>query len=319
MAVAAQGRAALQPAQRQDWIFDRPNHVYVIAADGTGTPRNLTPGAFQHSGISWLRDSSGIVTSAQRHDTWDRDRASDLYVVSLPEQGDAREDASNVRAVTARDGLYDAPSVSPDGTLVAFIGSADPGIYPQNAKVGILPIDGSAHPHTDIRWLSTGLDRTFQPTVGSRAPVWESDTHLLATAEDRGATHLYRIPADGSFVPEPLTEGPVSVTSFDAASGVVARAQESATHPAELYVNDVRRARVAAVHARRRARLGAVLASRPPTAPARSTRGSCARPGSTPSRPIRSCSTCTEVRTPSTANCSSTKPRCRRPPGSSSS
>ena len=28
----------------EDWIFDRPQHVYVVAADGTGTPRNLTPG-----------------------------------------------------------------------------------------------------------------------------------------------------------------------------------------------------------------------------------------------------------------------------------
>ncbi len=228
----------------QDWVFDRPSHVYAIAADGTGTPRNLTPGEFQHSGVSWLQDSTGIVTSAQRHDSWDRDQARDLYVVSVPEHGDPDEDASNVRALTAHDGQFGAPSVSPDGTLVAFIGSADPGTYPQNAKVGILPIDGSAHPHTDIRWISSGLDRTFQPTVGSRAPVWESVTHLLATAEDRGATHLFRIPADGSFIPEPLTEGPVSVTSFDAASGVVARAQESATHPAELYVDDERRTHV---------------------------------------------------------------------------
>ncbi len=28
----------------EDWIFDRPQHIYVVAADGTGTPRNLTPG-----------------------------------------------------------------------------------------------------------------------------------------------------------------------------------------------------------------------------------------------------------------------------------
>ena len=228
----------------QDWIFDRPNHVYVIAADGTGTPRNLTPGEFQHSGVSWLQDSSAVVTSAQRHDTWDRDRARDLYVVSVPEHGDGDDDGSNVRALTAHDGQYGNPAVSPDGTLVAFVGSADPGIYPQNAKVGILPIEGDAHPHGDIRWISAGFDRTFLPTVGVRAPVWESDTHLLATAEDRGATHLYRLPADGSFVPAPLTEGPVSVTSFDAASGLVARAQESATHPSELHVGDERRTHV---------------------------------------------------------------------------
>ena len=64
----------------EDWIFDRPQHIYVVAADGTGTPRNLTPGEFQHDGIAWLPDSSAIVTSSQRHDTWDRDLATDLYV-----------------------------------------------------------------------------------------------------------------------------------------------------------------------------------------------------------------------------------------------
>jgi dipeptidyl aminopeptidase/acylaminoacyl peptidase len=52
----------------EDWIFDRPSHVYVIPVDGTGTPRNLTPGAHQHHGVSWLHDSRRVVTSAQRHE-----------------------------------------------------------------------------------------------------------------------------------------------------------------------------------------------------------------------------------------------------------
>ncbi len=228
----------------EDWVFDRPQHVYVVAADGTGAPRNLTPGEFQHDGTSWLRDSSAIVTSAQRHDTWDRDQASDLYLVEVPDRGDGPDDGSNVRPLTAHDGQYGDPSVSPDGTAVAFIGSVDPGLYPQNEHIGILPLDGAPHSHTDIRWISTGLDRTFQPTVGSRAPVWESDTHLLATAEDRGATHLHRLAADGSAAPEPLTEGPLSTTTFDAAAGTVATARTTVDHPAELFVGDEQRTHV---------------------------------------------------------------------------
>jgi dipeptidyl aminopeptidase/acylaminoacyl peptidase len=228
----------------ENWIFDRPNHVHVVAANGTGTPRNLTPGEFQHSGVSWLRDSSAIVTSARRHETWDRDRASDLYVVAVPAHGDGDADGGNVRPLTEHDGQYGQPSVSPDGTRVAFIGHPDPGTSPQNARIGILPTDGGPHPHTEIRWVSADLDRTFLPTVGSRPPVWESDEHLLATAEDRGATHLYRIVTDGSGAPTPLTQGPVSVTSFDSAAGIVARAEESATHPAELHVGDERRTHV---------------------------------------------------------------------------
>ncbi len=103
-----------------------------------------------------------------------------------PSAATATPAGANVRPITAHDGRYGQPSVSPDGTRVAFIGAPDPDLSPQNAKVGILPIDGTTHPHGDIEWVSTGLDRTFQPTVGSRAPVWESDSSLLATAEDRG-------------------------------------------------------------------------------------------------------------------------------------
>ena len=226
----------------EDWVFDRPNHVYVVAADGTGAPINLTPGEFQHRGVSWLRDSTGIVTSAQRHDTWDRDYARDLYIVPLT-PGDGDDDG--IRCLTAHDGQYGSPAVSPDGTFVAFIGFGDPSIFPQNAKVGILPVDSVTAPESAIRWISSGFDRTFATTSGSGSPVWESDTHLLAVAEDRGATHLYRMPADGSFVPAPLTDAAVTVTSFDAAAGVVATARSVVDHPAELYVGGERRSAVA--------------------------------------------------------------------------
>ena len=228
----------------EDWVFDRPKHVYTVAADGTGSPRNLTPGEFQHSGTSWLRDSSAIVTSAQRHDTWDSDRARDLYVVDVADHGEGSSDGANIRALTGHDGTYDEPSVSPDGTQVAFLGAADPGVYPQNDRVGILPIDGAQHPHSDIRWITDGLDRNFQPAIGSQPPVWESDSMLLANAEDRGTTHLYRLHADGSSAPAPLTDGPLSVTSFDAAAGTIATARTTVDHPAELYVGDEQRTRV---------------------------------------------------------------------------
>ena len=39
----------------EGWIVDRPSHVYVVNADGTGTPRNLTPGPHDHDGVSWFR------------------------------------------------------------------------------------------------------------------------------------------------------------------------------------------------------------------------------------------------------------------------
>ena len=113
--------------------FDRPKHIYVAPVDGTGTPRNLTPGTFQHGGVSWLPDSSAIVTSAQRHDTWDLDFADDLYSVAL-----AGPDEERIQALTSQTGVYGYPSVSPNGEHVAFIGADDPSTNPQNFHVGLV-------------------------------------------------------------------------------------------------------------------------------------------------------------------------------------
>jgi dipeptidyl aminopeptidase/acylaminoacyl peptidase len=206
----------------EDWIFDRPQHLYVASAAGTGKPRNLTPGPFQHAGASWLADSSGLVTAAQRHDTYDRDLARDLYLVPL--QG-------AITALTQQTGLYNDPTVSPDGRHVAYLGFDDPQVFPQNAKVGVMRIDGS-----DRRWISDDLDRTFIPTAGVRAPVWLDDTRLLAAAEDRGDTHLYELDIAGS-TPKRVTEGRLAVTDFHAAAGVIAAAQATVEHPAELWID----------------------------------------------------------------------------------
>lgn len=206
------------------WILDRPAHIHVVAADGTGRARNLTPGPHQHTGIAWLPDSSGIVTAAQRHEGWDRDLAQDLYVVPLD---------GEIRALTKRTGNYVLPSVSPDGSKVAFIGFDDPSTFPQNLRVGVIGIDGGEH-----RWVSSALDRTFTPSAGSRPPVWVDDTTLLATAEDRGETHLFRLAADGSIEPERLTTGAVTVAGFDGRGGRVVMQQSTVRHPAEIVTLD---------------------------------------------------------------------------------
>ena len=208
----------------EGWVCDRPTHVYVVASDGTGSPRNLTPGKYQHDGVDWLADSSGIVTSGSRHEGWDFDYAVDLLVVPLN---------GEITALTSQNGMYMAPAVSPDGNRIAFLGHDDPHVNPQNLKVGVIASGGG-----DIRWVSSGLDRTFGPTAGTQAPIWLDNDTILASAEDRGDTHLYEVAADGSKDPLPLTKGAIAVHSFSAAGGTVAIAQATAQHPAELVTLD---------------------------------------------------------------------------------
>lgn len=226
----------------EDWIFDRPMHVYVVAANGTGIPKNLTEGEFQHAGVAWLADSSGIVTSANRHDTWDRDLAEDIYVVPLANE-DLDTDgslASGIRRLTGTDGCYWGPAVSPDGTRVAFVGFTDPRVFPQNARVGVAPVTADGISADDVTWISDGLDRSFAPMVGGgQAPRWLNDTTVVAIAEDRGDQHAYELTADGSAPPKPLTSGPKTVGRIDVVPGssVVATLEMDVNGPTELVVN----------------------------------------------------------------------------------
>lgn len=206
----------------EDWVFDRPQHVYVVAADGTGSPRNLTPGEFQHGAPSWLADSSGVIVDAARHDTWDLDGAVDLHL--LPLEGE-------ITALTRQTGTYSLASVSPDGAHVAFVGSDDPETYPQNQRVGVMRIDGS-----DRRWISEGLDRTFEALSCHQAPQWLDDRSLVAAAEDRGTVHVYRLDVDGS-EPEALTSGAVNVTGFSMVGDVLAISESAVDRVAEVYLD----------------------------------------------------------------------------------
>jgi dipeptidyl aminopeptidase/acylaminoacyl peptidase len=205
----------------EGWIFDRPQHIYVVRSDGSSPPQNLTPDEFQHGGIAWTPDSSAIVTSAQRHETWDLDFASDLYRVGL--------DGSVVKLTTGN-GRFDMPSVSPDGSVVAFLGADDSSTYPQNMHVGLVAIGGGAH-----RFVSTALDRTFETTAGIRPPAWQTATTLLATAEDRGQTHLYRVQTDGAD-PVAITSGAITVKSFDAVAGTTVATIGSVDGVSDVFV-----------------------------------------------------------------------------------
>lgn len=202
----------------EGWVFDRPQHVWVVPADGTGAPRDLTPGEFQHDGVAWLADSSGIVTSGRRHNTWDRDLAIDLYVVPLE---------GEIRALTSHTGQYGSAAVSPNGELVAFVGNDDPLTYPQNPKVGVVPVAGG-----ELRWISEELDRPF----AGLCPVWLDDATLLAAFEDRGEAHVARVHVDGH-PPEQVTEGPITVTGFHAAAGTLATTQATVQRPPELWTS----------------------------------------------------------------------------------
>ena len=201
----------------EGWVFDRPNHVFIVAADGTGSPIDLTPvsslpegGAPDHSDFCWSPDSSSLIVAAARHEGWDVDLASDLYRV-MPS---GNSEPAAMELLTDGGANIALPAVSPDGTRVAFLGNDDPLTYPQNVRVGVLDLASGSR-----RWVSEGLDRTFEVTSGAIRPVWTADGALLASAEDRGTCHLFQLDPMGSTPPEAVTTGRRSVTAWDHRGG----------------------------------------------------------------------------------------------------
>lgn len=205
------------------FIADRPKHVYVVPADGSEPPRNLTEGEFEFAEPSWSPDSSSLVVAGAAHDTWDLDLRGDIYAIDVT--------TGERRAITGNVGAYGAPSVSPDGSRIAFLGSDDAETGPRNMHVGVIDVAGGEH-----TWASTALDRTFAPFPGAQPPHWLDDSALLVPAEDRGDVHLYRVAADGTSPPAGVWTGTGCVTGFDERAGTLAFTLSTPTRPGELYV-----------------------------------------------------------------------------------
>jgi dipeptidyl aminopeptidase/acylaminoacyl peptidase len=204
---------------------DRPQHAYVVSADGSTPARNLTPGEHEFVDPDWTPDSRAVLVTGAAHARWDLDLKTDIHAVDVA--------TGERRLVTATTGIYDHPSVSPDGARVAFLGTDDAESSPRNAHVAVIDLTGGQH-----RWVSSALDRTFAPYPDTQRPYWLDDATLMVAMENRGNVHLYRVAADGSRAPEPIWDGEGCVTGYAAAAGVVAFTLSTPTSPGELFVTD---------------------------------------------------------------------------------
>jgi dipeptidyl aminopeptidase/acylaminoacyl peptidase len=206
------------------WLHGRHAHIHLVATDGSGEQRDLTPGEFEHEGAAWSPDGRTVVFSAARHDRWDLDLANDIYAADV--------ESGQLRVLTDGDGIYHGPVVSPDGRRVVFVGAENPETTPHNNQPGVLDLESGKR-----IWFGTDLDRTFEPYPSPGAPVWCSDDRLLVAVEDRGNLHLYEVTADGESSPALVVGGERTVTAFDANASIVAFAATQTNRPSELIVH----------------------------------------------------------------------------------
>jgi len=209
------------------YLEEGHTHIFVVSADG-GVPRQLTSGPWDHGGpLSWMPDSRSVVFSANRHEDAEHDPLNtEVYRVTL-EDGD-------VTQLTDRQGPDGNPVVSPDGSLIAYLGFDDRYQGYQVTHLYVMNADG-----TGSRVLTDAWDRDMA------SPVWAADgTGIYVSFDDEGQTGIARVTltkgaetlvdggVSGLSLGRPYTSGSFSV----AWTGALAYTAGDPYHPADVAV-----------------------------------------------------------------------------------
>lgn len=182
---AGQSRVIHDSIYKRDGLGFLPeahSQIFVVPAEG-GTPRQLTDGHFNHgSSLSWTRDSSALLFSANRNEDWQLDvRESDVWHVLVAD--------GTLTQLTAHDGVEFGPSVHADGKRVFYRGYREDGLSSPQTDVwlGELSADGLSEVN-----LTEDLDRSV---AGAE---WAPDGRsILISYDSEGKKRLARLSLDG--------------------------------------------------------------------------------------------------------------------------
>lgn len=167
---------------RVGFVEEGYTQIFVVPAGG-GTPRQVTQGEWNHgnSGISWTRDGKEIVFSSLRiAEAEYAYRESEVYAVNVS--------TSEVRQLTTRKGPDNAPVVSPDGKMVAYVGYDWTDDTWRDTQLYVMNIDGTGH-----RSLTPSLDRS------PGGLTWATDNSgIYFNVQDQGTSNVYFAPLKGN-------------------------------------------------------------------------------------------------------------------------
>jgi dipeptidyl aminopeptidase/acylaminoacyl peptidase len=209
------------------FLLDRPRHVFVVGVnedEGAG-PTRITDGPYDHTDVDWSPAGGLLTFSAARHETWNDDLVSDIWVCA--------EDGAGIRALT--DGTLSAgqPRFSPDGSTVCFTAVVADGPVISNNYLWSAPSDGSA----PARRITDEERFSLAYPSGVLEPVEDG---VLFGNEVRGGVELLLVPYDGG-EPSPVAHGTErQVVAAARRGGTLAMTITDATSWGEVYAGERR-------------------------------------------------------------------------------
>lgn len=196
-------------------------HLYAIEPVEHATPVPLTPTLASFQDAIWYPSPTGLQVlfsgEAQVSEHPDRVLERDLWVVNA-------SGGPSKRLLHDDQYAYTNPQISPDGSMIAFLGINLNDAGYAHALLCMLPTRGGPR-----RFLTTRVDRHV------RSFRWASDSQsIYFLAASNGGQPLYRVPAGGGKI-ERLTNFLQGIVDFDVRVSGIAAVITKPSNPYELY------------------------------------------------------------------------------------
>lgn len=221
------------------YLFDMYAHLYLVDVE-TGEVKQITKGETNDMQPVFSPDGETIAFASNRMDDPEMN-PDNIDVCLVPTTG------GEVTRLTPGYGPQVAPSFSPDGKILAFLGlfCGKGESFWKDAHVWTVPVSGGEPtditPHLERSAGNLCISDTRDVGEGWEPPIWSPDgNHLTFVKSVDGSAVVCRVPAKGGDVAQ-LTpkDREVSGLSVDAKAGRMALEFSDHTHPAEIAILDL--------------------------------------------------------------------------------